>query len=361
MYRYYQYKYYRDPYQAKAKLFSLFEDTFAVNVQEGVHFYDVINLHDILYKNSLGNYKTMIKQVLMNTDGVTQGNFAAAQFLNLLSQWNYSQPNENYARELLQLFLMGEYLPGESKDNGDTRNYEETDVAALAKVLTGFWSTTSFPYAASSGSVYYNYSYHNNSTGITLLPGGDTGSINFPFYDQGMDTLDLSGMKAPVFGNNGLADNSVDYIFAKKSHAIALFLSNKLYHFYVSEHPTRAQLDTIAGTLEANNFEMLPTVKWLLTQDFMYSDESMNAILYANPLELMIGLFRTIHAVDPDTMDTNFYASYNILDRMGWTPYVPGSIFGRDGFDENYKWSSAYNTTQWTNLVTTVMYDYTRT
>ncbi len=49
---------------------------------------------------------------------------------------NPNRPNENYARELLQLFIMGEYKPFESKDNDDERNYEESDVIALSKILT---------------------------------------------------------------------------------------------------------------------------------------------------------------------------------------------------------------------------------
>lgn len=62
------------------------------------------------------------------------------KFLDLLDQSNKNSPNENYGRELIQLFLMGEYLPGDSKEKGSVRSYEETDVASVAKILTGFVS-----------------------------------------------------------------------------------------------------------------------------------------------------------------------------------------------------------------------------
>jgi len=121
MYKYYLYRYYRDPYEAKAKLSSLFEDTYAVNATPAsLDFSDVLNLNDLLYKHSLGNYKTMVKRALLNNP-TDKGDFAASYFLNLLNQWNYTNPNENYPREMLQLFLMGEYLPGDSKDNNDVR------------------------------------------------------------------------------------------------------------------------------------------------------------------------------------------------------------------------------------------------
>lgn len=72
---------------------------------------------------------------------------------------------------MLQLFLMDEYLPGESKDNNDMRNYSEQDVAAFAKILTGFWSDTYFPFTAPEGNVYFTGAYHNTSSGITFLAG----------------------------------------------------------------------------------------------------------------------------------------------------------------------------------------------
>lgn len=134
-----------------------------------------------------------------------------------------------------------------------------------------------------------------------------------------------------------------------------------MYNFYIGENPTHTELDAIASTLETNDFEMLPTIKWMLVQDFFYSDTSMNAVLYYSPLELVIGLFRTLHAADATTFDTNFFAYNDLLSRLSWTPYFPGSIFGRDGYDANYKWFSAYTATQWSNLVTTVSYDLTRT
>jgi len=130
----YQLRYYRDPYEAKVKLFSLFEDIFSVNQSDMISYLDIKNQQDLLYANSLGNYKSLVKHILYNNG--QPGDYAEGKFLDLLDQSNKNSPNENYARELMQLFLMGEYKPGESKELGSVRNYEETDVAALAKILT---------------------------------------------------------------------------------------------------------------------------------------------------------------------------------------------------------------------------------
>lgn len=91
-----------------------------------------------------------------------------------------------------------------------------------------------------------------------------------------------------INGNNGLTDNIVEYIFAKRSQKIALFLADRLFRFYIDDHPTRTDLDMIAQNIISNNFEMLPVVKYVLTLNVMYSDASMNSIHYKNPLELGI-------------------------------------------------------------------------
>jgi hypothetical protein len=67
-----------------------------------------------------------------------------------------------------------------------------------------------------------------------------------------------------------------------------MFLADKLYRFYVAQDPTRDDLNIISNKIIENNFEIYPTVKWLLASDIMYSDHSMNSIIYKNPLELVI-------------------------------------------------------------------------
>lgn len=66
MNRLYQMRYARDPYEAKVKLFSLFEDIFSVNQSDKISYKDIKDQHDLLYANALGNYKDMIKHILYN-------------------------------------------------------------------------------------------------------------------------------------------------------------------------------------------------------------------------------------------------------------------------------------------------------
>jgi hypothetical protein len=56
----------------------------------------------------------------------------------------------------------------------------------------------------------------------------------------------------------------------------------------VNENPTQSELNSFSQIIKQNNFEILPSVKWLLSSDMMYSDTAMNELRYKTPLELAI-------------------------------------------------------------------------
>ncbi len=66
--RYYQLTYALDPYEAKRKLFSLFEDIFATNIDSGrdIVYRDIADQHRLIYENMLGSYETLVKKILYN-------------------------------------------------------------------------------------------------------------------------------------------------------------------------------------------------------------------------------------------------------------------------------------------------------
>jgi hypothetical protein len=84
-----------------------------------------------------------------------------------------------------------------------------------------------------------------------------------------------------------------------------------------------------------NNFDIFASVKQVLSLDMMYSDGSMRQIRYKNPLELAMGTIKLFHRdISAGIVsDQNIYDT-SLLRRLGWTPYFPGSVFGRDGFDD---------------------------
>lgn len=130
-----------------------------------------------------------------------------------------------------------------------------------------------------------------------------------------------------------------------------------MYRFYIHDTPTREELDIIAANIEANNFDMYVSVRQLLTSDMMYTDKAMNGIRFKNPLELTIGTVKLLHANDSNTaIDPNILDA-NLLRRLNWTPYYPGSVFGRDGFDDNKKWITTGTQNAWISATNYFVYN----
>lgn len=342
----YLYRFYKDPYEAKAKLFQVFEDTFSVwkNWDGSITPLDIWYHFNILYANSLWNYKTMVKRVLFNN--WSSWDYAMGKYLDLLDM-NKAYPNENYARELMQLFLMWEYLPYD-KTKTLWRNYTEAEVASLAKLITWF---KSWP----NHTVYYSAADHNTTASVAFLTGALKSGDIFSFYNPATQTINSSLIPTSINGNNWLWDNVIDYIFSKRESAIALFLADKLYRFYVNDTPTQAQLEYIAWVIKANNFEIYPSVRTLLVSDMMYSDESMSAVLLKNPLDMVVWTAKLLDNSNSSKV-TKIIFDNSIINALWWNPYSSPSIFGRPWFDQNklFWWSDTIN--QWISYSTKYWY-----
>lgn len=340
----YAYKYYKDPYEAKAKLFWLFEDIFPVDRNwtnsDNINFPDVENHFKILYEETLWNYKKMVKRVLFDTQN-PENSFAMWKYLDLLNQPNKDYPNENYARELMQLFLMLEYKPREDAETPNAiRNYTEEDVAYLAKILTWFRAWV-------DKKVYFDLSNHNNSNAIAFLSWDLKTWDSFPFYNSASWTINNNLIIEPIWWNNWLWDNILDYIFSKREAEIAYFLSWRLLKYYTFNKPTQSEIESLANQLLQNNFEIFPTVKWLLSSDMMYSDKSMNELRYKTPIEFTIWTLKLLHYKNPKLDIDPLIRDTTLLTNFDWVPYNPRSIFGRDWFDNNSNFMNAYFHNTW--------------
>lgn len=146
----------------------------------------------------------------------------------------------------------------------------------------------------------------------------------------------------------------MDYVFSKRSHQIALFLADRIFRFYAHGNPSAQDVESLASVIESNDFELLPSVKTFLASDAPYSYASMNGLTYKNPVELAVGTAKLLHpsdsAIDPMLNDAS------LLSRFNWTPYAPGSVFGRDGFDDNAKWYTTYLHNQWITYSNRIAY-----
>lgn len=347
MFYVYQLKYYADPYQAKRKLFGLFEDIFSVNNWGDISYEDVEQLHDLLYENALGSYKDLVKKVFYNRG--QPWDFAMWRFLDLFNQ-NKNSPNQNYAREFMQLFLMWEYRPWEGADtSGAVLNYTQTDVENLAFLITWIEADNQ------TKRVTINQQNINGKTYEFLTWALHTGD-SFAFYNPTSGTVDGTLLQQSIGGNSGMPDNITDYIFSKRRVQIADYIGYRLLKYYITNAPSQTEIEAAAQILLDNNFDIFESVKDLLASDMMYSEKSMNELRYKNPIELVIWTLQLLHQNNVNLLDPLLKDS-SILSNLGWIPYRWGSIFGRDGFDNNALFYNSYFHNQWISYVTNIIYN----
>ena len=134
----YTYQLIHNPNDVQQKLYYLWENIFSVDSQgadpgdifDKISDQDVGTLDQLLYDNAYGNYLTLVQKV--------QTTYAMSKYLDLVNS-NKKSPNENYSREMMQLFLMGQYTPLDTTLS--TTNYTDEDVNNLAYLLTGYRRT----------------------------------------------------------------------------------------------------------------------------------------------------------------------------------------------------------------------------
>ena len=319
----YAYQLIHNPNDVQQKLYYLWENTFSVDSQgadkgdifDKISDQDVRALDTILYDNAYSNY--------INLVGKVQTTYAMAKYLDLVGS-SKNNPNENYSREMMQLFLMGQYTPLDTKLT--TKNYTDEDVNNLAYLLTGYRRaggniTTSSRLATvvqaaqSSNGIYFDPK--NQYVGQKLFLGQE---ISFP---------------DPV--------QAIPYIVSQRQTQVSEFLANKILKYYVSDNPEPQDIVTFAKVLVQNNFEILPSLKWLFTSDIMYRPSYMQEERYKSPVELVASYYTDLYG-------RNNYAvipNAQVLTDLGFAPMLPGSIFGRQGFNSNILFYSGTILDKW--------------
>lgn len=208
-----------------------------------------------LRTNAFGNFKSFVHAIgldpamLVYLDGnINNGN----------------APNENYARELLELFTMGPL------DKNGVANYTEMDIQEMAKALSGWvlQPTTSWN-ARFSG------------------PAWDDGSKTF---------LGRTG----EFGY----DDVVNILFETRAVQIAHFMANKLVQEFVYRVPDIGLVERVANTLLTSNFNLLPAYQVLFTDKAFFNSAEMGG-REKSPIELCVGHLVEMGVV-PVTTQTNY-------------------------------------------------------
>ncbi|CAH8283892.1 uncharacterized protein (DUF1800 family) [Mariniflexile fucanivorans] len=280
----------------KHKLSFFLHTCFVVGKDTGVgsatYIYDHIRLLEFY---ALGNIKTFAKKITLDNG-----------MLNYLdnSQNNKNNPNENYAREYLELFTI---LAGAQIGEGNYTNYTEIDIQQAAKVLSGFKSRAD----------------RSDIDPDTNLP---MGYINIDQHDTKDKTFTAAFNNQTITGRStesGIFDELSDFVemvFAQPETAKAY--CRKLYRYFVKSHWTEeVETDIItplAQLLIDSDYEILPVVTKLLSSEHFYdaddtdaTDEIIGSII-KSPLQLISELCSmfSVTIPNPTTDPLNYYNNF---------------------------------------------------
>lgn len=280
----------------KHKLSFFLHTSFTVGKDSGVgsatYFYDHLRLLDFY---ALGNIKTLAKKITLDN--------GMLDYLDN-SQNNKNNPNENYAREFLELFTV---LKGEQIGEGNYTNYTEIDIQQAAKVFSGFKKL-------------------NDRSAIDADTNIPMGYININQHDTNDKTFTSAFGDQIITGKSTELeifeelDDFVEMVFAQPETAKAY--CRKIYRYFVkSEWPDEVETDIIeplAQILIDNDYEILPVVTTLLSSEHFYdaddSDATDNIIgsIIKSPLQLLseICSMFSLEYPDPSTDAYRYYRDF---------------------------------------------------
>lgn len=196
-------------------------------------FYQQILL-DIVRKNALGNFGDLLHEVSKSA--------AMINFLNN-NQNKKDHPNENFAREVMELFTMGR------------GNYTENDVKESARAFTG-WG------ADLQGEFVFRKNQHDDGQKTVL---GKTG------YFDGNDVLDI--------------------LLEQKQ--TAKFICKKMYRFFVNDNADEQKVNWLADRFYNNKYDITKLVEDIFTSEWFYDQKNIGAII-KSPVELLVGIRRML-------------------------------------------------------------------
>jgi uncharacterized protein (DUF1800 family) len=249
-------------------------------------------MNALLRQYALGNFKDMVKAVsydpcmLIYLDGIRN---------------TVGAPNENYAREVMELFTIG------------IGNYTQADIQNAAKAFTG-WQVRGLD-------AIYTPSRHDNTIKTFM---GQSGNFD---------------------GNQ-----IIDIIFQQAE--TARFICRKLYRFFIYEIPDEAIVDQLATTFRNNNYEIKPVLRQLFNSAHFYDPLTISAEITA-PVERAVGAIRQLGI--PIPANSNIVPSYVRAsgETFGQSLFEPPNVAGWPGYRQWINTTSLLARNQFTDSIVT--------
>jgi Protein of unknown function (DUF1800) len=191
-------------------------------------------LLDTIRRNALGNFGELLREVSKSA--------AMINFLNN-NQNRKDHPNENFAREVMELFTMGR------------GNYTEQDVKEAARAFTG-WGVN---------------------------PQGDF-QFRIRQHDEG---------EKVVLGKSGRFDGDEVLNILLEQHSTARFVTRKLYRYLVNEQVDDAHADWLASRFFQSNYDIKGLLQDIFGSEWFYDDHNIGSRI-KSPVDLLVGIRRLL-------------------------------------------------------------------
>ncbi len=247
---------------------------FATSMQKVVHAQAMWRQHQVLRADALGSFATLLHAVakdpamLVYLDGANSRREA---------------PNENFAREVMELFTLGEA--------GQGGGYTESDIREAARAFTG-WSVERADF-----SYRYRPAFHDDGAKTVL---GQSGPFN---GDQVLDIL----LDQP---------------------ATARFITSKLWKEFVSPTPEAKEVDRIAQRLRASHYDVSVALRELLLSDAFWAPGQRGSLI-KSPIDLVVGSVRQFSISYTDALPLVLSSA-----QLGQNLLMPPNVKGWPGFTD---------------------------
>ena len=235
----------------------------------------------------------------------------------------YATPNENFGRELQELFTLGRSeLASDGSFDPTKPNYTESDVHNMARACTG-WTSIQGKVGVWNQGDWDGGQYDDNADGVAdpMVIYGNS-SNNFRIDD----------------GVAGSSDDVLTLIFGKHDtqgkSTVGMHIAKKLWTWYAYPPPflgLRTLLGGFADIFEANNFELNPLLQAIFTHDEFYSDTAKSRTI-KSPLDLIVQSLRAFGIKsNGKTIGDNFTELGDHARIMGMNLFEPPNVAGWPG------------------------------
>ncbi len=257
----------QSPNPLREKMTLFWHGNFATSAQKVKQTYLMWQQNETLRQNALGNFGDLTKAISRDP----------AMMIYLDTRESKKEhPNENFARELMELFTLG------------IGNYTEDDIQNSARAFTGY----------------------------RIAPTDDTFRYA-PFqHDNGVKTF---------FGQSGKfgGDDIINLILQKP--ACAQYIAQKLWKFFAYENPSPALVAQLGSSFYAHQYEIKPMMEEIFRSAEFYSPRAIRMQI-KSPVQWLVQTSKILETDMPPTL-----VSVNALRQMGQIPFAPPNVKGWDG------------------------------